>query len=360
MDKQNNVSIRLNGEEKTFTDQANDEVAATSEDFQDWNELQPSELMNENKIVDLGKKRKRKGQLSLPFWDDGKRDRGPKLPPKNRKKQTKFARINLSFFTNTVVISVISAIIVGGAFGMMLLSLFTGESSSPSVSEGEQSLNGSAVEEPQTSVPSFVAENGVPAVDIHLVQAGAFSTSEKGNEMRETLQSDGVPSVLTENHDPHFLFIGVGKNREAATALSEFYGEAGVETYVKPYAVVATGLDLSNEWTSFMTLGVESISQVTDLSVRAFTGEAIPEGERNEMIEVSQAWQESINAIDEQSVHYELARTWFDESAPAFQQFTGESLTRENAITAQQVVLQSVLYYENLINALHSAEEASE
>ncbi len=360
VEKKNSVSIRLNGKEKEFSEQVKDEVAATSEDFQnDWDTLYSSnDRPKKNKIVDLGKKRKRKRQLSLPFWDDGRRERGPKLPPKHRKKGNRNSSpFQYSFFSNTVLLSVISAVVVGGAFGMMLLYLFTSNEPTQVASEAEQSLNGS-VAEGEGNTQTAVAENGVPAVDVHLVQAGAFSSVEKGDEMKGILDEQGVPGVITENTDPHFLFIGVGNNRESASTFAQYYNDAGVDTYVKPYAVVANGLDVSDQWTTFMSNGVNWITETVDRSGEAFVNGGVPEDELSSLVAAGQEWEESFTQLEESSEYYDKAEEWYERSSAVFDQVADGELSREGSLNLQATVMESILLYENFITALHSTNES--
>src|SRR5690606_30921554 len=76
-------------------------------------------------VIDFAKKKKEKRDIQ-PFWDDGNRDKIPKIPHNDRKKKRrkgmKFSIRNLPI---TFIIASASAILVGISLGITILTLMS-------------------------------------------------------------------------------------------------------------------------------------------------------------------------------------------------------------------------------------------
>ncbi|KAA0549241.1 hypothetical protein FZW96_04835 [Bacillus sp. BGMRC 2118] len=142
-----------------------------------------------------------------------------------------------SFPLKTLLLSIISALVVGTCFGMVVLRMFTGETIPVATNQTQQVEKEATGKEPSNEgkgaadVPkeSFT----VPALDVFLVQGGAFSNETAATPILEEIKNKGFAGTTVNINDKHFLFLGIGFTKEMSTAMSIPYNEQGQETYVK-------------------------------------------------------------------------------------------------------------------------------
>ncbi|MDQ0256509.1 stage II sporulation protein B [Evansella vedderi] len=374
MEKKNNISIRLNGKEKPYYERKQDvksnkpytnheEVAAAKEETQTgWMSFDKEEKDKEKdkstNVVDLGKIREEKTDRSMPFWDDGKRDYGPRLPPFGRKKRRPI-KFNLEFLFNSLFLSIVAAIVVGSAFGLMLLNIFT-DNETPALVNGSE--NGGVTTEQESPVVGDNEALGhpIPIAEFFVVQGGAFSTTEKGTETVNNFHSKGLPGVLTENTDPYFLFVGVGYTREDADKIASVYEELQQETYIKGFGVAPEAGEVSEEWAHFMERGIIWMEQAASVSAKELAGDSLSESEIEGMLEAGQQWKNAFRDVEprgEGDPVYELGKQWVQTAEPAFQVFTSGAISSEIAWDAQSKVLESILIYENLVETIVHSQQ---
>lgn len=368
MEKTNKISIRLNGKEQAYQERIKDnherfdhtqdeEMAAAKEDDRGWGTYDVSgDEDKPRKIVDFEKAREEKNDRSAPYWDDGNRDSSPRLPPFGRKKRRPI-RFSLDFFFNSMFLSIIAAVIVGSAFGLLLLNVFTGDDT-PSATNGNGGTNivgvgqddENTVEGSTEEVPGYP----IPTLELHVVQGGAFSTLEKGNEILSSFHSKGLPAVLTEHTEPHFLFVGVSHSRDNADLVADVYEDLQQETFIKSYGVQSHG-EVPEAWSEFMNLGTEWMKAAADVSAREVAGDSSGSTEIEAMLAKGQEWKRSFEEMEprEEGDHaYELAKQWLSDAEPAFQVFTTSAASSEIAWEAQGKVLEALINYEKLTAAL--------
>lgn len=352
------ISIVLNGKEKLYEElekdkQAyeellNEEITAAKEE-----ESQPEQfewVLSETpkqlspKIVDLGERRKDKKKLAGPYWDDGKSEESPKLPKIKRKKKRRFEFKSLPLGFIGIVIS---AIIVGVSFGFMMLTIFTGEKSDQMITAlPEQAI--SPVEVTKTRIPGQV-----PTLGVEVVQGGAFSLADKGEETVQVLQENGFAATLIKTTDPVFLFIGLGLDREQASVVAEKYKENDQEVYLKPYAITSTGTVQSEEQALFLETSVDLFEQLTLLSVNGLAngGSLLTE---ETMTELTINF-EKLNAISNPFIENEsqqtIAQTLKDNLKNAFEKIQSFSSSKNQAYLwqIQQYLLNGLVSYEELV-----------
>ncbi|MBU9711020.1 hypothetical protein [Evansella tamaricis] len=379
MDKKKSVSIRLNGKKKeySFTEKnqnqtkssASEEIAATQEHIWDSMVFSKNEKGNVNEeqknIVDFNSKRQEKEDRSSPFWDDGKRDGSPKLPPYNRKKKGP-RTFSLGIFTNAIFLSVIAAIIVGGAFGTVLLNMFTNGETANTVIQSE---NG----QPVTSEPEQQSQGGlfgdddeeeektakIPTLTFYVMQAGAFSTVEKGNQEAAQFHDRGLPGVVHENPDLQYLFISTSSDRDEMDDIGEKLEEdfGIVDTYVKQFIVEGNGSNLPEEWGAFMDSGINWMEKAVSISIKSITGQSLNEQNVQEVVDAGQAWIrafEQIQPLDNNL--YNLSREWVTEGEKALEGISPQ-MTSNDGWEIHQHGLQSIIYYDQLVRTIKKQEE---
>lgn len=359
------ISIILNGEEKTHVElqkdkQAyehllNQEIPAASkvdkvgDDFQ-WVLPENEPKKPSPKVVDLRERRRDKEKLAAPFWDDGKSEESPKLPHKKRKKKRRL-QFNFKAIPLGLIGIILSAIIVGTSFGIMMLTIFTGDN--------EETLNTPSPEvqaPPVADVPAVVTEGAIPTLAVEIVQGGAFSLVAKGNETAQVIRDNGFAAALSNTTDPVYIFIGVGLDREQAGIISEKYQTNGQEVYLKPYAVAAGKSAATENQALFLQSGVEIFQQLTLLSVNAFAdgGSLLTTETISELTKAQQkfaAISEPFAVNEQQQL---LAIAFKGSLSSAYQQLQNYEATKDQASLwqVQQFLLNSLIAYEELIKMI--------
>lgn len=359
------ISIILNGEEKTHVELKKDkqayeqlleqEIPAASEEgiiSEDFLWLLPE---NESKrpspkVVDLGERRRDKKKLAVPFWDDGKSNKSPKLPHKKRKKKQRL-KIDFKALPFGLIGIIFSAIIVGTSFGVMMLTIFTGDNA--------ETVNGPSADVqalPAIEVPAVSAEREIPTLAVEIVQGGAFSLVAKGHEAAQVIKNSGFAAALSNTTDPVHLFIGVGLDREQASVISEKYQTNGQEVYLKPYIVSVNGVFATENQDLFLQTGVEIHQQLTLLSVNAFAdgGTLLTTETISELGVAQQKFQAFSNPFTENEQLQLLAVAFQGGLSSAYQELQNYEATKDQASLwqVQQFLLNSLITYEELIKMI--------
>lgn len=359
------ISIILNGEEKTHVELKKDKYAykelleqeipaareedKVGDDFQ-WQLPENEPKRPSPKIVDLGERRRDKEKLAAPYWDDGKSEESPKLPHKKRKKKRRL-QINFKALPFGLIGIIISAIIVGTSFGLMMLTIFTGadaETVNAPSAAGEAS--------PLADVPAVVSELAIPTLAVEIVQGGAFSLVAKGHETAQVIKDSGFAAAISNTTDPVYLFIGVGLDREQASVISEKYQANNQEVYLKPYAVAASGSVATETQALFLQKGVELYQQLTLLSVNALAnGGSLLTTETMAKLSATQQKFQAINQSFIENEQQQLLADGFQGGlASAYQQLQNYVATEDQASLwqVQQFLLNSLIAYQELVKMI--------
>lgn len=352
------ISIVLNGKERLYEELAKDkqayeellnqEISATTEERkgdQEFEWIIPDQKQPLPKVVDLGERRRDKQKLGSPYWDDGKSEESPKLPSSKRKKKKNFEFKSLPIGLIGIVMS---AIIVGVSFGLMMLTIFTGEKVDTVTRITPQIQTPPAQEAIVPLIPGQI-----PVLGVEVVQGGAFSLVEKGEEAGKLLKDQGFASALTSLTEPLFLFIGLGLDREQAAIIGEYYKEIGQEVYLKPYAVSATGMAETDEQAAFFSKGVDLFQQLTLLSVNGLATEGTLF--TSEMMTELTTSYEAFFAIDipfpnneSQMIIGQQFQTSLSKAYETIQLFS-QTKDKPHLWNAQQHLLDGLLAYELLV-----------
>ncbi|KMK74663.1 hypothetical protein [Alkalihalobacillus pseudalcaliphilus] len=325
------------------------QINDTSEESTDTSEKEIiPEIPIPKKVISFEEVQEERKRLSQPFWDDGNRQQSPSLPYKRKKK--KKGQFSFRDFPTITVMAILSAIIIGLSFGFVIKTIFTGDEAG--VVQGDSVPANSQ----PTGVEAGAANNQMqwPQLTTEIVQAGAYSSVEKGGEVQSEMTSAGHPTSLIPSNDKFFLFIGLGPDRATAQSVGEYYKEAGVETYVKTYQVTGTTVPPTAETKAWFEEAIPLYQQLTSLSVAALSfEEALPASQL-------QGTEQALNQLYEQrdaafSELPEEARTsalhvadGLKGALAALNTFN-ESKEPEAAKAAQQALLTTLEHYTNLI-----------
>ncbi len=355
------ISIVLNGKEKLYEELEkdkqvyeeilNEEIAASqeeerSEDFE-WILSEPVQKQSSPKIVDLGERRRDKKKLISPYWDDGKSENSPKLPSSKRKKKQSFDFKSLPLGLMGVIVS---AIVVGVSFGFMMLTIFTGDKADPVITPTTQ-----VQAQPQGEAPILMTPGQIPILGVEVVQGGAYSLLEKGQEVSQELISQGFAAAVTKNTEPVFLFIGLGLDKEQAAVVADKYKENGQEVYLKPYAVTGSGIIETQEQALYLETGVDLYQQLALLAVNGMaTGSLITEETLHELSTTYDTFVSVVDPFLDNETHQQNAVLFQQALTGAFEGIISFASSNEqaNLWKVQQFLLEGLFAYEELVGNL--------
>lgn len=338
--EKHSISVRLNGKEQRVREVGDEVVAAREAEDE-------SMIPQPDNVIDFGKlqeERKRNGQ---PYWDDGNREKSPKLPFKRKKKS--YSEVKKPRFPMMLIAALFSAVVVGLSLGFMVLTVFTGNQGG--VVDGGETATG--------AIPAFSAEgDGLPVLSVEVVQGGAFSDTEKGAEIVARLQEQGLAATLTKTTDPLYMFIGVGGDRAQASKISALYEGYGQETYLKSYRVDGQALTGQTEQvTGWFGNAIARYKELLQLSVDGLGEGAMITTERIKQLEQSmdslqRERDQAFTKLPEQTQPHALAMG--DALVDATDEL-GHYLKSSNEQAlwqTQQALLDALVHYEQVIQSL--------
>lgn len=202
---------------------ASEEIAAANEEEEfEW--ILPEQpvrnhTFNRERIVNIDELRKKKSPTITSF----------KVGTTFKKKKTEVYPLK------TLLLSIVSALVVGTCFGMVVLRMFTGETIPVATTQAEQQGNAAPSEngEKDGKDPVLTESITIPGLDVFLVQGGAFSTETAAQPIMEEIKGKGLASTTVNIDGKHFLFLGIGLTKEMGTSIRKPYDEQGQDTYVK-------------------------------------------------------------------------------------------------------------------------------
>ncbi|WP_088103708.1 hypothetical protein [Halalkalibacter urbisdiaboli] len=271
--EQHKISVRLNGKEQKINDVQN---KVDSKQEADHELVEDTFIPQPDNVIQLGEVQEQRKKNGQPYWDDGIREKGPKLPF-NRKKKPRSQKTKRSFPTMIFMI-ICSAVIVGVSFGFMVLTIFTGNNAQQ-VEMGVQTAS---------DVPTFgEGVVGMPVFTVDVVQGGAYSDQVKGEETVKRIQEKGFAAALTKGTEPVYLFIGLGGDRAQSSAISQLYEGHNQEMYLKTYRVENKLDEVDSEVTDWFFEASGSFKDMVQLTVDGLTreGASLTSGQVEQMNE---------------------------------------------------------------------------
>ncbi|AXF55789.1 hypothetical protein [Salicibibacter kimchii] len=181
-------------------------------------------------VIDLREKRREWAER-----DGQPLTNGPGLPVHRKKKKpgVNVSRKRGSFKRLTIPVTIAGALIVGLIFGLSLLHLATNFSLTSDAGTAEDAPGN------QTGSIAVDEDEETEQLQLDIVQVGAFSTNDAGQEMQEVFSEAGFPALLHEDEEMIYLYAGITAQGEADSEVIPEINEEGLEGYVKTLSVPA-------------------------------------------------------------------------------------------------------------------------
>jgi len=233
VDKSSKISIKINGEEKEFMEES-ENIIKPKEDVKEFNWILPSLEEPPNNVT------------SFEEISSKKFEKKKKVNVETKKYSSRFLK--------SVLISIVSACVVGLVLGFCILKIFSSSYNYPkntlpayqSSNNGNTSQNISLVE--------------MPSVNLKVAQAGIFKQKESAETRVKELSKDGYSSIVYKESKLYYVITGLESVN--STFLKDFMGGSGSGIYVKRTMLTggkyngkeANGIALKNQYEVFNDL----------------------------------------------------------------------------------------------------------
>lgn len=163
------------------------------------------------------------------------------------------------------IFAIISAIVIGSLFGIVMLHLLKGIDHNPSdaMSNGLEN-NEAETNEKESENKGFTHE--LEFLKAFVIQAGVFS--ERTNAENFASLHEEVPTVIWERENQYFLFIGIARTKEQGEELKAEYDDSDLELYVKEWSIEKEHVvedDEVKEWIySFQSLWEKTLQSISE------------------------------------------------------------------------------------------------
>ncbi|MBP0723892.1 hypothetical protein J5Y03_01680 [Bacillus sp. RG28] len=226
MDKSSKISIKINGEEKQFQVES-ENIIKPKEDVKEFNWILPSLDERPNNVISFEKIASKKEQSNKIV--------------NNETKQVS------SRFLKSVIISIVSACVVGLILGFSILKIF------------------SSSDHPKNTLPSYQSSNNIghtnlveiPSVNLKVAQAGIFKQKDSAEKRVNELSKNGLSSIVYKESKLYYVITGLESVK--STFFKDFMGGNGSGIYVKRTMLTggqfngkeANGIALKNQYEVF-------------------------------------------------------------------------------------------------------------
>lgn len=185
---------------------------------------------------------KYKVTYKIPNQENTTADLSEVEPYRYGKTSSKHDKARQKWWTR-VILTGLSAIAIGTIFGLLLLTIFS--------NDNDVLVSGDNNETPTSKVPSDATPSGeVSTVELrplsgHVIQAGAFQSSEQAKLSQDAIINQGLKSIIWKTESDERVFIAIYQSKEDADLVGEQIDQAGVENYVREWESKRHSLELT-------------------------------------------------------------------------------------------------------------------
>lgn len=251
------------------------------------------------------------------------------LKPKKRK----YRHFNKKL--KQVWVSALVALGIGATFGLIMLSLFTGEHSIIDKAEGKVTNNAAKVSDETTL-----------ELSVSLIQGGAYQTLQSASNIKDQIIKDGYAAIVDENEEPYRLYMGIGTKKEHLQTLISEYETYGQETYVKRIDIVPNE-KFTDEEKQLLAEGKDLLLAFIMDTERLLNGQSIQD--REVLSKKLLAWKSEIESKwseNEEVINFVHA---LQETDRAIQAYIDEKKAKQ-LWTMENSLLHAFLFYKNIVS----------
>ncbi|KGX93629.1 hypothetical protein N781_10605 [Pontibacillus halophilus JSM 076056 = DSM 19796] len=232
MDKPNQISVRINGED-SYLERSDD----------------PKEQESNRKLFE---KAQAEQASAVEEEQEDSDESAPTISVIERPSKKKKRSIAIPLYVKQLAVAGISALAIGLVLGVVMLRLMS--AAGGNVTEGVRSE--AAVPASQYATTSNNQPFTFSAVDGYIVQVGVYSTVEKAEEWQQVLVSKGVETLTWQQDGQVTLVAGVAPSLDQAQKIGDALKTKGVETYSKSWSVPSVDASVSQAEGSWVQEGM--------------------------------------------------------------------------------------------------------
>ncbi|MFA1822539.1 hypothetical protein ACDX78_20645 [Virgibacillus oceani] len=154
-----------------------------------------------------------------------------------------------------VMLAVISALVIGSLFGVILLRMFVTMDGTPEIggNPNPAAVTADDAEEDNTEDSSGqdVRSVEMESITAYVLQGGIFSEKENADTWAVNFEEANIPAMIWHRDDQYFLFTGVNSSAEEASQAADELETEELEIYSKEWNTPPVEISLSaneEEW----------------------------------------------------------------------------------------------------------------
>ncbi|GAA4066224.1 SPOR domain-containing protein [Amphibacillus indicireducens] len=214
-----------------------------------------------------------------------------------------------------LILTIGSAVLLGTAFGVLLLFIFGQEQEVPALQDStglpsREQVNLTETDGQEVSTIELGALSG------YVIQVGAFQDQQQAKLAQEQFLADNYQTVIWQTETDFRVFLAAYPSIETAKQVSEQFIEAGYDVYARDWQSTAAEIEgIDHDWvTEFQSLWQQSLTGYSELIEQGW--QTWLNVDQTELREPLQAFREKVASIltdfNEQTRPYDLLVLWHD------------------------------------------------
>ncbi|MFJ8413269.1 stage II sporulation protein B [Bacillus paramycoides] len=259
-------------------------------------------------------------------------------------------------WSNTLIVIVATAIIIGTAFGMGMLHLLTGQgttgestaTASKQVGNEGKKVGGTTepTAEPKDEKQKAQVGASLEPMKLFFVQGGLYSSEEKGQAALEEWKSNGGIAALKPSGDKYALVVGVASDEQVVNQLIDQYKQDGVSVLKKNWDITDKALLKNDKEVGGFLAKVQPL--YTHLTRYVSTVQTSGKSDSKDVEAIEKEWQ----AIEKEgkSMKREDAKKLYTYTSVAMQTIKEGKSDKESVAKLNQVIMDGLLSYEKMVS----------
>lgn len=259
-------------------------------------------------------------------------------------------------WSNTLIVIVATAIIIGTAFGMGMLHLLTGQgttgestaTASKQVGNEEKKVGGTTepTAEPKDEKQKVQVGASLEPMKLFFVQGGLYSSEEKGQAALEEWKSNGGIAALKPSGDKYALVVGVASDEQVVNQLIDQYKQDGVSVLKKNWDITDKALLKNDKEVGGFLAKVQPL--YTHLTKYVSTVQTSGKSNSKDVEAIGKEWK--VIEKEGKSMKREDAKKLYTYTSVAMQTIQEGKSDKESVAKLNQVIIDGLLSYEKMVS----------
>ncbi|EJQ85374.1 hypothetical protein [Bacillus toyonensis] len=288
-------------------------------------------------------------------WMVVESERPKNVVPFQKKKSAPMEKYRKKW-SNTLIVIVATAIIIGTAFGMGMLQLLTGQgttgestvTASKQTGNEESKVDGTVEQTPASKEEKQKAQTGtsLEPMKLFFVQGGLYSSKETGQAALEEWKGNGGVAALKPSGDKYALIVGIASDEQAINQLMTQYKNDGVSVLKKNWDITDKALLKDDKEIGAFLTKVQPL--YTHLAKYASSVQAGGKSNAKDIEVIEKEWK----AIEKlgKSMKQEEVKKLYMYTSIAVQTVKDGKGDKESLAKLNQVVIDGILSYEKIVS----------